>query len=139
MLGHAVEINQRGWQAYYSLGVALLESKRRTEGLDALNRARTLNPDSININMRLGLELAKEERGYEDAIKFLTKVTDLAGKRLPDAFLALASIYDKRKQYSEEANALEGFLRAVPETPQRDVIKNKIAELRRRAKTESGK
>jgi tetratricopeptide (TPR) repeat protein len=135
LLSHAVEINQRGWQAYYGLGVALLESKRRTEGLDALTRARTLNPDSININMRLGLELAKEERSYEDAIKSLTKVTDLAGKRLPDAYLALASIYDKRKQYGEEANALDGFLKAAPDTPQRDAIRTKILQLRQKAKT----
>lgn len=75
----------------------LVHQQRRTEGLEALNRARTLNPDSININMRLGLELAKEERSHEDAIKSLTKVTELAGKRLPDAYLVLASLYDKRK------------------------------------------
>lgn len=137
LLGHAVEINQRGWQAYYSLGVALLESKRRVEGLDALNRARTLNPESININMRLGLELAKEEKSYEEAIKSLTKVTDIAGKRLPDAYLALASLYGKRKQYREEANALEGFLRASPDSPQREAIKNKITELRQKAKSQS--
>jgi tetratricopeptide (TPR) repeat protein len=135
LLGHAVEINQRGWPAYYSLGVAFLEMKRRTEGLDALHRARTLNPESININMRLGLELAKEERSHEEAIKSLTKVTELAGKRVPDAYLALATIYGKRKQYGEEANALDGFLKAAPETPQREAIKSKISELRQKAKS----
>jgi len=139
LLGHAVEVNQRGWQAFYSLGVALIESKRLAEGLDALRRARTLNPDSINVNMRLGLELAKDERSHEEALTALMKVTDLAGKRLPDAYLALASVYAKRKQYSEEANALEGFLRAVPDTPQREAIKRKIIELRQRAKSEATK
>jgi Tfp pilus assembly protein PilF len=139
LLAHAVEINQRGWQALYSLGVALIESKRQTEGLEVLNRARTLRPESININMRLGLELAKEEKSYDEAIKTLTKVTELAGKRLPDAYLALATIYGKRNQYNEEANALEGFLGAAPETPQRDEIKHKVTELRQKAKSQAKK
>jgi tetratricopeptide (TPR) repeat protein len=139
LLGHAVEVNQRGWQAFYSLGVALLESKRRAEGLDALRRARTLNQESINVNMRLGLELAKEETSYEEAITALTKVTELAGKRLPDAYLALAALYGKRKQYNQEANALEGFLRAAPDTPQRENIKRKIVEVRQKAKSEANK
>jgi tetratricopeptide (TPR) repeat protein len=134
LLGHAVDVNQRGWQAFYSLGVALIESQRQREGLDALRRAKTLNPDSININMRLGLELAKQESSYEESIEALTKVIDLAGKRLPNAYLALASVYGKRRQYKEEANALDGFLRAVPDTPQRETIKRKITELRQKAK-----
>jgi tetratricopeptide (TPR) repeat protein len=135
LLAHAVEINQRGWQAFYGLGVALLESKRRAEGLEALSRARTLRPESINVNMRLGLELAKEEKSYDEAIRALKKVTDLAGKRLPDAYLALATIYGKRNQYNEEANALEGFLAAAPTTPQREEIKRKVNELRQKAKS----
>jgi tetratricopeptide (TPR) repeat protein len=139
LLGHAVEINQRGWQAFYGLGVALIESKRRTEGLEALSRARTLKPESINVNMRLGLELAKEEKSYDEAIKALTKVTDLAGKRLPDAYLALASIYSKRNQYNEEANALESFLAAAAGTTQRENIKTKITQLRQKAKSEAKK
>jgi tetratricopeptide (TPR) repeat protein len=139
LLGHAVEVNQRGWQAYYSFGVALIESKRRGEGLEALRRARSLNQDSINVSMRLGLELAKEERSYAEAIQALTQVTKLAGKRLPDAYLALASIYGKLNQYNEQANALAGFLDAVPETPQRENIKRKITQLRQKAKSEAGK
>lgn len=135
LLSHAVEVNQRSWQAFYGLGVALIESQRRAEGLDALRRARTLNPESVNVNMRIGLELAKEERSYEEAIKALTKVTALAGKRLPNAYLVLASLYGKRKQYNEEASALEGFLRAAPDAPQRETIKRKITELRQKKAT----
>jgi len=139
LLGHAVEINSRGWEAFYSLGVALIESKRRNEGLEALNHASTLKPESVNVNMRLGLELAKEERTYDEAIKALTKVTVLAGKQLPDAYLALATIYGKRNQYNEEASALEGFLSAAPDTPQRNEIKRKVTELRLKAKSEAKK
>jgi len=139
LLGHAVEINQRGWQAYYSLGVALIESRRRTEGLEALNRARTLMPESVNVNMRLGLELAKDEKSFDEAIKTLTRVTELAGKQLPDAYLALATIYGKRNQYNEEANALESFLDATPDSLQREKIKRKVTELRQKAKSESKK
>jgi regulator of sirC expression with transglutaminase-like and TPR domain len=96
-----------------------------------------LNSQSININMRLGLELAKEEKSLEEAATLLSKVTQLAGKRLPDAYLALASIYSRRKQYTEEAAALEGYLRAKPDSPQRENIKHKIDDLRQKAKAQA--
>jgi tetratricopeptide (TPR) repeat protein len=133
LLTHATEINQRSWEAYYGLGVALIELGQRSEGLTAVRHAIELNPNYINANMRLGLELAKEEATREEAIKSLTRVTQLAGKRLPDAYLKLASLYSAQKQYGEAASALEQFLKAVPNSPQRESIKLKISELRQKA------
>jgi len=133
LLAHAVEINRNGWHSYYGLGVAQLELNKREEGLEALRRAVALNPKSINASMRLGLELSKEERFTDEAIKVLTSTTQMAGKKLPDAYLALASLRSKNKQYREAADALEAYLQAMPETNQRDNIKQKIAELRQKA------
>ena len=132
LLAHAVEINKNAWHSFYGLGVSLIELGRRNEGLDALRRAEMLNPKSINVSMRLGLELAKDERYTDEAIRLLSNVTQMAGKRLPDAYLALASLRSKNKQYREAADALDEYLRASPTNEQRDDIKRKIQDLRQK-------
>jgi tetratricopeptide (TPR) repeat protein len=134
LLAHAVEVNKNAWHSFYGLGVSLLELGRRSEGVDALRRAVQLNPKSINATMRLGLELAKEERYADEAIKLLLTVTHTSGKRLPEAYLILASLYSKNKQYQQAADALESYLRAAPTSEQRDNVKLKIEELRHKAR-----
>lgn len=133
LLNHAVEINRTAWHSFYGLGVSLLELNQRPEGLEALRRAAVLNPKSINVSMRLGMELAKEERFADEAIKLLTITTQMAGKRLPDAYLALASLLSKKGQYKEAADALNAYLSALPTTDQREDIKRKIEDLRQKA------
>ena len=134
LLAHAVEINRNAWHSFYGLGVSLLELGRRTEGLDALRRAVALNSKSINATMRLGLELAKDDQHKDEAIKLLSSVTHMAGKRLPDAYLILASLYSKNKQYEQAADALQAYLPASPTKEQRESVKIKIEELRQKAR-----
>jgi tetratricopeptide (TPR) repeat protein len=134
LLAHAVEINKNAWHSYYGLGVSLIELARRTEGLEALRRSVALNPKSVNATMRLGMELAKEDLYAEEAIKLLTSVTQMAGKRVPDAYLVLASVYSKEKKYQQAADALQAYLQAAPTNPQRESVKLKIDELRQKAK-----
>jgi len=133
LLMHAVEINKNGWHAHYSLGIALIGLNKRADGLQALHRAVELNPNSINASMRLGLELANDDQTRDEAIKTLTNVTQMAGKHLPEAYLLLASLYSRNKQYREAADALEGYLHASPPGSQRERIKRKVEELRLKA------
>jgi lipopolysaccharide biosynthesis regulator YciM len=102
--------------------------------LQALRRAVQVNPDSINAQMRLGLELAKEDQTRDEAVKTLSAVTKMAGKRLPEAYLLLAALYSKKNQDAEAADSLEAYLRTAPPENQRDGIKRKIEELRRKAR-----
>jgi tetratricopeptide (TPR) repeat protein len=140
ILAHAVEINKNAWHSYYGLGVALLELGKRFEGLEALRHSVRLNSKSINASMRLGLELAKEDKYSDEAIGLLSSVTQMAGKHLPEAYLALASLYSKNKKYGEAAAALEGYLQTTPPAEQRENIKRKISELREKeSKAKTGK
>jgi tetratricopeptide (TPR) repeat protein len=134
LLAHAVEVNKNAWHSFYGLGVSFIELGRRSEGLDALRRAVALNPKSINATMRLGLELAKEDQYGDEAIKLLSSVTHMAGKRLPDAYLILASLYSKNKQYQLAADALEAYLHTSPTMEQRESVKLKIEQLRQKAR-----
>jgi tetratricopeptide (TPR) repeat protein len=132
LLGRAIEINRNAWHSYYGLGVSLIELGKRQEGIEALRRAVGLNPKSVNAAMRLGIELAKEDQYTDEAIKLLSNVTQMAGKQLPEAYLTLASLHSKNKQYSQAAEALESYLLSSPTVPQRENIKHKIDELRQK-------
>ena len=134
LLAHSVEVNRNAWHSYYGLGVSLLELGKRQEGIEALRHAVSLNPKSINAAMRLGLELAKEDQYTDEAIKLFSNVTQMAGKQLPEAYLALASLHSKNKQYREAAKALEDYLHTSPTAAQRENIKHKIEELRQKEK-----
>jgi tetratricopeptide (TPR) repeat protein len=134
LLAHAVEVNKNGWHSYYGLGVSLLELGKRQEGIEALRHAERLNAKSVNVAMRLGLELAKEDQYNDEAIKLLSSVAQMAGKQLPDTYLALASLHSKNKHYRQAAEALESYLRVAPPAAQRENIKHKIEELRQKEK-----
>jgi cytochrome c-type biogenesis protein CcmH/NrfG len=146
LLKHAVEINKNGWAGFYALGVTLVELDQRNDGLKALRRAVELNPDSPNASMRLGYELANEEQHHTqvneraqaqaeatEAIRLLKNAARLAGKSEPRVYVILAHLYSKYQQYAEAADALEAYLRADPQSDQRDQIKEKIEQLKRKA------
>jgi tetratricopeptide (TPR) repeat protein len=132
LLAHAVEVNKSAWRSYYGLGVSLLELGKRQEGIDSLRRSLEINPKSINAGMRLGLELAKDGQDTDEAIKVLSNVTQMAGKQLPEAYLVLASLHSKNKHYKLAAEALESYLQIAPTSAQRESIKLKIEELRKK-------
>jgi tetratricopeptide (TPR) repeat protein len=132
LLAHAVEVNKNAWYSFYGLGVSLIELGKPDEGLQALRRAVRLNPKSINASMRLGLELAKSDQNLDEAIPLMVFVTHNAGKHLPDAYLALASLLSKKKRYKEAADALDEYLRLSPAVANRDQIKRKVEDLRRK-------
>jgi tetratricopeptide (TPR) repeat protein len=133
LLEHALEVNKNGWHSKYALGIALIELDRRTEGLQHLRGAVVVNPASINAAMRLGLELAKDDQTHDEAVKTLATVTQMAGKKLPEAYLLLASLYSKNNQNAEAANALESYLHNSRGNDQRESIKRKIEELRQKS------
>jgi tetratricopeptide (TPR) repeat protein len=137
LLEHAIEINKSGWSSYYYLGVARIELKQPDEAVLALRKAVDLHPQSINANMRLGMILATNKATYEEAIKSFKKVSELAGKQLPDAYLYLAKLYSEQKQYSEAADALEAYTKLIPssQNEQREQYRKVIEQLRHKAKS----
>ncbi len=135
LLHRAVNVYDNSWKAHYTLGVALVESQQREEGVKELRRAVELNPTSLNANMRLGIELGKDAKMAPEGAQILQKVTQRAGKEIPDAYFYLASIYNRLQQYSESADALEAYMAAVPkiEPAQRDQYRKVIQQLRLKA------
>lgn len=139
LLKRAVEVNKGGWLAFYSLGVAQVKLNQLAEGISALRSAAALNPHSVEAAFDLGKALAKDAATEAEAIEVLKRVTQERNKGARDAYFILASLYGKRKQYSESADALEAYLKSfdAKEIPpeQRENYKKAIERLRQKAKT----
>jgi cytochrome c-type biogenesis protein CcmH/NrfG len=133
LLTRAVGLNKNGWRGFYSLGIAQVESNKRSEAIQSLRRAVELNPTSPNTNMWLGIALAQGNDTRAEAIRALKKVTQLSKDGVPKVYFYLAALYMKDNQYREAADALESFLRADPAAGDQDKIKEKIKELRKKA------
>lgn len=137
LLTHALKINPKGEQEFYALGIALCELNQRKDGIKALRTAVELNPLSTNARLRLGIELGKDEPTRTEAILLLKDVAQVAGKQVPEVYFYLADSYEKNKQYSESADALESYLQTVSRTAQPadkiEKIKKAIELLRKKA------
>jgi uncharacterized protein HemY len=137
LLEQAIKVNRNGWSSYYYLGVARIELKQPEGAVEALRKAVDLQPDSINANMRLGIILATNKAFYDEAIRAFKKVSELAGKQLPDAYLYLARLYSEQQHYGEAADALEAYTKLIPpsQNEQREQYRKVIEQLRHKAKS----
>jgi tetratricopeptide (TPR) repeat protein len=137
LLKRAVEINKGGWLAFYSLGIALTKLNQPAEGTGALRSAVALNPRSAEAALDLGKALAKDAATQAEAIEVLGRVAQERNKGMREAYFILASLYGRRSQYRESADALEAYVKSFgpKEIPaeQRENYKKAIERLREKA------
>lgn len=137
LLKRAVEVNKGGWLAFYSLGVAQIKLNRPAEGTSALRSAVALNPRSAEAALDLGKALAKDSATEAEAIEVLKRVVQEHKKEVRDAYFVLASLYGRRGQYRESADALEAYVKSFgpKEIPpeQRENYKKAVERLREKA------
>lgn len=142
LLRRAAEVNKGGWLAFYSLGVALVKLNQLAEGTGALRSAVALNPHSPEAAIDLGKALAKDAATESEAIEVLKRVTQERNKGARDAYFVLASLYGRRNQYRESADALEAYMKSFgpKEIPpeQRESYKKAIERLRQKAAKTAG-
>ena len=137
LLQRAVGVNKAGWLAFYSLGVAQVKLNRLAEGTGALRSAVALTPRSVEAAFDLGKALAKNASTEAEAVEVLKRVARERSKATRDAYFILASLYGRRNQYRESADALEAYMKSFepkeisPE--QRENYKKAIERLREKA------
>lgn len=141
LLKRAVEVNKGGWLAFYSLGVAQIKLNQLAEGTGALRSAVALNPHSAEAAFDLGKALAKGAATEAEGIELLRRVAQ--ERKVRDAYFILASLYGRRSQYRESADALEAYVKSFgpkeisPE--QRENYRKAIERLREKAKAVGSK
>jgi tetratricopeptide (TPR) repeat protein len=142
LLKRAVAVNKGGWLAFYSLGVAQIKLNQHADGVVALRSAVALNPRSAEASIDLGKALAKDAATEAEAIEVLKRIARERKKGAREAYFILASLYGRRNQYGESADALEAYMKTFGsnEIPpeQRESYKQAIERLRQKAAKTAG-
>jgi tetratricopeptide (TPR) repeat protein len=74
---------------------------------------------------------ADERRSVlDDAEKALTEAYRLSGKKLADAHLQLARVYDKRGDRARAADEIDLYLRQNPDAPNAPALRETVKTLR---------
>lgn len=136
VLLRGVEINRSGAPSFYGLGVAQFHLQQVAESVESLRRAILLAPSSSNIafeHFYLGMGLWKLNRRGE-AETHLKRAVELGGTKIPpDVYLYLAQHYSDNQRPLDAADALETFLRLVPNAQDAGKIEKLIRQLRAKA------
>jgi Flp pilus assembly protein TadD len=133
VLTKAVEVNSRGQESLYALGVAQYYLRDLSKAAEALRRATTLAPNSVNSNFWLGIVLMRDGK-LDEAESYLRNAYKFGGKQIPDVHMYLAQVYSNTKRYSQAADELELFLAEAPDATDSANIKELITKLREKAR-----
>lgn len=134
LLTEAVQINPRAYKSWYGLAYALYSQEKKTnEALEAVTKANSLNPDSVDSLLLTGV-LLKRAGKFDQAEKPLKKAKELSKDTVAEVHWQLALLYGNNlKRYREAADELELFLKMRPESRDAENIKKLIAQFREKA------
>lgn len=110
-------------------GIALLETQKFAEAESELRQAIAKNPASPVAHLYLGVALVKL-KNLEEAEKALTVAARSERQDLSIAHYYLGGIHWGNRRYQQAAEALETYLRLMPEAPDAARIRRTIQELR---------
>lgn len=130
IFNRAVAVNQRSFYGWYALSYSNYALKQTEPAIEAGRKAITLNGNSVEAYLILGLSqrLAKQ---YTEAEKSLKQAKKIAQGKSPDVHWHLALLYAHNlKQYSNAANELELYLEAKPNGANTENIKKLIKQFR---------
>jgi len=126
----AVAVNSRSYNGWYGLSYANYALKQSEDAVEAARKAVSLNSDSKDALLFLGLSLRQAKR-YEEAEKQLKLADKLTKGESPDIHWNLALLYAHNlKRYKDAADELERYLQTSPGNPQADSIKKLIKQYR---------
>lgn len=127
----AVKLNPEAYGPRLNLGIALLEAKQFTEAEEQLREALKRNSSLPTGHMYLGLCLVRLNR-YDDAEKELLQAIAGSNNQLAMAQYYLGGIYWKKEEYPKAVEALEAYLRLVPNAQDAERVRATIKDLRSR-------
>ena len=130
VFGKAVEVHSRSFNGWYGLSYAHYALKQSEAAVEAAQKAVSLNSNSEDALLFLGLSLRQAKR-YEEAEKPLKQADKITKGASPDVHWNLALLYAHNlNRYKDAANELELYLRTSPGTPHADNIKKLIKKYR---------
>jgi tetratricopeptide (TPR) repeat protein len=125
----AIDINSRSSSSYYSLGFAFYQMKQYPAALEAAKATTLLAPASMEAQLLYGTIL-RITGSYAEAEKALLAANTLAKKMNGETHWQLALLYNRLNRTHDTINELETFLKLVPDSPDKNKIRDMIARLR---------
>jgi tetratricopeptide (TPR) repeat protein len=108
-----------------ALGAILDDQKQFVEAESVTRKGLELNPDSWSGHFYLGLALFGLNR-MEDAESSIYEALR-CGKEFPEAYLVLADIHGRKKDYRSLKNDLNDYLRLASDSPANARVKARLA------------
>jgi tetratricopeptide (TPR) repeat protein len=125
----AIDVNQRSAPTYYSLSYAFYQLKQYPAALEAARAATVLAPASVDAQLLYGTVL-RISGSYAEAEATLRKANSLAKEMSAETHWQLSLLYNRLNRNQDTINELEAFLKLVPDSPDKDKIRDMIAKLR---------
>jgi len=125
----AIDVNQRSAPTYYSLSYAFYQLKQYEAALEAARATTVLAPASVDAQLLYGTVL-RITGSYAEAETALLKANSLAKEMNAETHWQLSLLYNRLNRNQDTINELEAFLKLVPDSPDKNKIRDMIAKLR---------
>jgi tetratricopeptide (TPR) repeat protein len=125
----ALKIDPESFPALVNRGIANVMLKRYGESVPVLRKALKANDQSAVAHYFLGQALANLGL-FDEAEKELRTALQLGKEEMKEAHRILAIIYSSRGEKKRAAEELEAYLKAAPNTPDAEKLKEQIQKLR---------
>jgi tetratricopeptide (TPR) repeat protein len=125
----AVDINPRSFSSYYSLAYAFYQMKQYPAALEAAKATTLLAPALVDAQLLYGTIL-RIAGSYTEAEKTLLKANNLAKNMNGEVHWQLSLLYNRLERTQDTINELETFLKLVPDSPDKNKIRDLIAKLK---------
>ena len=131
LLTAALKVNPDSDSSSLGLGIVQFRLGQTTGSVKSLKQAVSLNGNSVNAYLWLGIALNADGNSKE-AEDALLKADKLSKNKSADVHWQLARLYMKVKRYNESANELELYLKYKDKISNAEEIKQTIANLRKK-------
>jgi hypothetical protein len=125
----AIDVNPRSPSTYYSLGFAFYQLKQYPAALEAAKATTTLVPGSVDAQLLYGTIL-RITGNHTEAETVLLKANSLAKMMNAEVHWQLSLLYNRLNRNQDTINELEAFLLLVPDSPDKNKIRDMIAKLK---------
>ena len=131
----ALQVNPRSFNSWYGVAYAYNSLGNTKEALEAAGKALEINNRSAEATLLKGI-LHRKLKQFAEAETTLKKANELTGGNVPEVHWHLGLLYDAElNKYREAAAEFEAYLRLAPNAKNKEQIRTRIEELKKKAGT----
>ncbi|CAN5326971.1 hypothetical protein BH10ACI1_BH10ACI1_10480 [soil metagenome] len=135
LFNNALEVNSRAYRSWYGLAYSAYSLNQFDAASTAIEKSLEIFQGSAEAFLLSGI-LKRQNKQFADAEKHLLKAKELAKDSMPMVFWYLGLLYgNDLKRYGDAAKELKLFLKAQPNTRDKEKIEQLINDYEAKAKS----